>query len=280
MIQREREQEGDEFVDKEQFVTQAYRDQMAEVRRAEAEEKKREGMLTYCNAHNTNFLMTFITEEEKAKRKSSTGLSYFYRQLLEQSEKEHTATIEAAQQVNNGKKTIGPSAGPSGQNLTITKPADFTPLSDLEMARAAEAEGKHVELNDDNQIVDKRDLLSAGLNLSAPNTRRLGIGSSSKSKGDGADEVRTHTAVGSAASLKEINERRRREIERQLAEEKERTKEEQDRRERERMQRVVAKRNTEEDVKSARERYLERKRRRLEEPTPNPNREAQGVGGG
>lgn len=54
MIQREREQEGDEFVDKEQFVTQAYRDQMAEVRRAEAEEKKREGMLTYCNAHNTN----------------------------------------------------------------------------------------------------------------------------------------------------------------------------------------------------------------------------------
>lgn len=54
MIQREREQEGDEFVDKEQFVTQAYRDQMAEVRRAEAEEKKREGMLTRCSAHNTN----------------------------------------------------------------------------------------------------------------------------------------------------------------------------------------------------------------------------------
>jgi coiled-coil domain-containing protein 55 len=45
MIQREREMEGDEFADKEAFVTQAYKDQQAEVRRAEAEEKAREGML-------------------------------------------------------------------------------------------------------------------------------------------------------------------------------------------------------------------------------------------
>ena len=44
MIQREREAEGEEFADKEQFVTQAYKDQMAEVRKAEEEEKKREGM--------------------------------------------------------------------------------------------------------------------------------------------------------------------------------------------------------------------------------------------
>lgn len=44
MIQRERELEGDEFVDKEKFVTQAYRDQLAENRKAEEEEKLREGM--------------------------------------------------------------------------------------------------------------------------------------------------------------------------------------------------------------------------------------------
>jgi hypothetical protein len=43
MIQRERDAEGDEFLGKEQFITQAYKDQMAEVRRAEAEEKAREG---------------------------------------------------------------------------------------------------------------------------------------------------------------------------------------------------------------------------------------------
>ena len=45
MIQRERELEGDEFKDKEEFVTQAYKDQMEEVRRAEEEEKRREGNL-------------------------------------------------------------------------------------------------------------------------------------------------------------------------------------------------------------------------------------------
>jgi hypothetical protein len=44
MIQREREAEGDEFRDKEAFVTQAYKDQMAEVRQAEEEERRREGV--------------------------------------------------------------------------------------------------------------------------------------------------------------------------------------------------------------------------------------------
>ena len=44
MMQREREMEGDEFADKDAFVTQAYKDQMAEVRRAEEEERKRDGI--------------------------------------------------------------------------------------------------------------------------------------------------------------------------------------------------------------------------------------------
>jgi coiled-coil domain-containing protein 55 len=43
MIQREREAEGDEFADKDRFVTQAYKDQLAEMRKAEEEEKLREG---------------------------------------------------------------------------------------------------------------------------------------------------------------------------------------------------------------------------------------------
>lgn len=43
MLEREREAEGDEFADKDKFVTQAYKDQMAEVRKAEEEEKEREG---------------------------------------------------------------------------------------------------------------------------------------------------------------------------------------------------------------------------------------------
>ena len=49
LIQREREAEGDEFADKEKFVTQAYKDQMAEVRKAEEEEKQREG--EHCSTY-------------------------------------------------------------------------------------------------------------------------------------------------------------------------------------------------------------------------------------
>lgn len=43
MIQREREAEGDEYVDKEAFVTGAYKAQQAELARTEEEEAKREG---------------------------------------------------------------------------------------------------------------------------------------------------------------------------------------------------------------------------------------------
>ena len=215
-------------------------------------------------------------------------MTHFYRQLLEQNEEQHNATIAATQSSSESndaqaphKRVLGPSAPPSAtQNLTITKPTDYAPdasqstaiVSDLELARRARAEGKEVELNDDNQIVDKRELLSAGLNLAAPNTRRLELLAARKRAGESQDDsgkanAAAHRAVGSAATLKEINERRRREIEVQLAEESERTRMEKEERERERAARMVAKRNTEEDVQSAKERYLERKRRKLEMAT-------------
>ena len=54
MIQREREAEGDEFRDKETFVTQAYKDQMAEVRRAEEEERARDGMYWLVTHRHTS----------------------------------------------------------------------------------------------------------------------------------------------------------------------------------------------------------------------------------
>lgn len=140
----------------------------------------------------------------------------------------------------------------------------------MELARLAKEEGKEVELNDDNQIVDKRELLSAGLNLAAPNTRRLGL-QLSKPAGS-QEEVETHRAVGTAASRKEINQRRAAEVARQMEEERERLLDEKRRREQENASRVAATRNTDESVQSARERYLERKRRKLEEPAvPGPD---------
>lgn len=202
----------------------------------------------------------FLTELAKAKQGSSTGMAHFYRQLLERSEEQHSATVAATTQSSQ------PIIGPQGPNLTITKPLDFASKSDAELARAARAEGKEVELNDDNQIVDKRELLSAGLNLAAPNTRHLGGLRTSRTKSNtGGQEVQAHRATGAAASRREINERRAKELERQIAEEQERLIQQKEREEQEERERVVAKRNGEEAIEDARVRYLERKRRKLEE---------------
>lgn len=215
----------------------------------------------HINLESQHALNSYSVEAAKKKNGgASTGMAHFYRQLLEDSEKKHEATVAATS--TQPKPVIGPQ-GPA-PNLTITKPPEITKKSDLEIAKAAREEGKEVELNDDNQIVDKRELLSAGLNLSAPNTRRLGLHKSSKGAGDEvAPEV--HRAVGTAASRKEINERRAREIRQQMEEEQERSARAKELADHEATQRIVAKRNNQEDVMSARERYLQRKRRKLEE---------------
>lgn len=236
MIQRERQAEGDEFRDKDAFVTQAYKDQMAEVRRAEEEEKRR--------------------EEIEKQRGPSTGMAHFYRKLLDESEQKHEETVAA---IHAASKPVN---GPQGPNLTIVRPPEFIPRSDAELASLAREQGKDVELNEDNQIVDKRELLSAGLNLSAPNTRRLGLHAPKKAD---TPSVEAHRAVGSAASRKEINERRMKEITVQLAEERERVVKEKERQESEATARLVARRNNDTDIQRALDRYQERKRRKLEE---------------
>lgn len=188
-------------------------------------------------------------------------MAHFYRKLLEDSEQKHEAAVAATQ-----KRVIGPTP-----NLTITKPPDFTPMSDLDLAKVARQEGKEVELNDDNQIVDKRELLAAGLNLSGVNTRRLGARSTANTTSAEAEQIQTHRAVGTAASRREINERRARELKQQMELEEQRLAQEKRRADEEAQQRIVAKRNNDADVQSARERYLQRKRRKLEEDTAMDN---------
>jgi len=226
-------------------VTQAYKDQMAEVRTAEEEERQRE-------------------EAEKKKNGGmSTGMAHFYRKFLEDSEQKHEETV-AATTSTQSKPTIGPQ-GPV-PNLTITKPPELIRKSDVELAKEAREHGKDVELNDDNQIVDKRELLSAGLNLAAPNTRRLGLQkSSSTSTSVNGQDADSHRAVGTAASRKQINERREREIRQQMEEEQERMARAKELQDHQTTQRIAVKRNNLDDLQSARERYLERKRRKLEE---------------
>lgn len=197
-------------------------------------------------------------------------MAHFYRKLLEESEQQHEATVAATQ-----KRVLGPQ-GPA-PNLTITKPPELSQVSDLDLAKIAREQGKDVELNDDNQIVDKRDLLSAGLNLSLPNTRRLGVRNPTNTQSQQSSLVSTHRAAGVAASRAEINARRAREIQQQMEEEQDRVSFEKKKEEEDAIRRIVAKRNSEAEVQSARERYLQRKRQKLEMGNHSTNIESADV---
>lgn len=207
-------------------------------------------------------------------------MTHFYKRLLDDAAKTHEAAVAATAEPTSD-PTSTPAAstapgkiGPAGPNLTITRPPRNAPRP-LEVApspaavlqpKAPEAvEG--VEINDSNEIVDKRELLSAGLNLALPNTRNLSLlkaihGSSRPAAGE---QPVQHRAAGVAASRSEIQQRQRRALEAQLEEERARVKEEKERGEREERERIIRRRNDDNAVEDAKERYLARKRRKLEE---------------
>lgn len=132
ILQREREAEGDEFADKEKFVTGAYKIQQEEARKAEEEEKKKQ------------------EEEEEQRRKH--GMQNFYKLRLIEEEKRHQEDMKAAAE-----------HGKSGVKLA-EQPKEKT---DAEIIAEARAQGKNVTVNEDGQVTDKRQLLQAGLNIIA-----------------------------------------------------------------------------------------------------------------
>lgn len=76
-MQREREAEGDLYKDKESFVTQAYKDQMEQVRKAEEEEKKREGLYAVVIYLFTVDLLSFYQRPAKSKEVYRRGYHTF-----------------------------------------------------------------------------------------------------------------------------------------------------------------------------------------------------------
>lgn len=131
MIQRERANEGDEFADKEAFVTDAYREQQASLAKAEGEERVR----------------------EERERKKSGGVAAFHRNMLNAESERRQAAVAALQNHDPTADTSTPPAPPDEDT------------TDKARARKAAAQGLNVELNDDQQIVDRRDLLQRGLNF-------------------------------------------------------------------------------------------------------------------
>ncbi|KFY71988.1 hypothetical protein V499_07842 [Pseudogymnoascus sp. VKM F-103] len=236
-LAKEREAEGEEYADKEKFVTEAYKKQQAANRIAEAEEKER--------------------EEREAKENKNTGFTGFYKDLLEKDEKRHAEIVKAAEE--RGK------AGPEAK----VEEEEGGEKSEAQIAKEInEKKSGAIAVNDEGQVVDKRQLLKGGLNIipkakpAAPAPRH---------NRDAMADRRGAAFVGTGGGKQAMRERQTRMMEAQLEEATKRAREEEEE-EREKVERASKSRKTEGEIMGAKERYLLRKK----EAEEAKRREAEG----
>lgn len=228
-LQKERDAEGDEFADKEKFVTGAYKQQQEELRQLEEEEKKRE-------------------QEEDERRRKGGGMTAFHKDLLKKDDHRQRAMEEATKQ-KQAERADGVEVG-LGEEET----------SENILAGQLNQEGAHIVVNDDGEIVDKRQLLSAGLNVAPKKSTKSEV----DKKAPGSKPQEWHRSAKQQDARLSQRERQSRMIERQIEEMTAKQKEAE-----ETEQKVTEEKNksrlTETDKLSAKERYLQRKREREEE---------------
>lgn len=224
LLQKEREAEGDEFADKEKFVTSAYKAQQEETRKLEEEEKRK-------------------AEEEDKRRgnKLVGGMAGFYRTMMDQSERQHQEAVEAAEKAEK-------------EGVKIAD--EDRKKTDAELAEEAKARGKNIHVNEEGQITDKRELLSAGLNIvpsgKGSDKRAADHLKSSNRPAQSAFPTRKHDAQQAT------RERQSKLMEEQLAERLKRQREEEEE-ERAKLERAAKSNKTATDVNDAKARYLARK---------------------
>lgn len=220
LLKREREAEGDEFADKEKFVTEAYKTQQEEARKAEEEEKRRQAL------------------EDENRRKF--GMQGFHKQMLMEEEKRHQEAMEAAAQAAKG-----------GLNVNTDEPKEKT---EADIARELQAQGKNIVLTEEGQVADKRQLLSAGLNIIAkPKKATPAPAASSRPSGPPAG------LQGRNATQRDVRARHTQMVLEQI-EHAAKRKADEEAEERAKLQHASKSQKTASDISSAKERYLQRKR--------------------
>ncbi|KAF3896739.1 Nuclear speckle splicing regulatory protein-like protein [Trichophyton interdigitale] len=229
LLAREREAEGDEFADKEKFVTAAYKAQQEEVKRIEAEEAEKE-------------------KEEAEKRKKGIGMVGFYRDVLKRDEQRHEEAVRSAEEAAKNKATV--------ENDEVEQEKTAT-----QIAEELNAKGAKIAVNDEGEVVDKRQLLTAGLNVvskpkpaaAAASGPRVNAGARAPGAGFDRGGIRAAREMQRARQTEMITE--------QLEEKLRKEKEEEEARLRELAEKNKSQKSKE-DVMSAKERYLARKRER------------------
>ncbi|CAK7238703.1 MAG: hypothetical protein STHCBS139747_000121 [Sporothrix thermara] len=244
-MQRERDAEGDAFDDKETFVTEAYKKQQEENKRLEEAERKRE-------------------EAEAAKAAETGGMTGFYKQLLERDEQRQAAIQEAVKSATQNKSKEGENEG------TEDKGNEGDDDDATVRAREINARGGNVAVNDEGEVVDKRQLLQGGLNISA--RKRTELERQKERDKRKRDRARTRDSdSGSrdspqgyfAGNKQGMRDRQSRMLAAQYEQALKRSREEED--EQIKAAEEAAKsRKTTADISSAKERYLARKRAEAE----------------
>lgn len=232
-LQKERETEDDEFADKEKFVTGAYKQQQEEQRKLDEEEKKREA-------------------EEEERRKKGGGMTAFHKDLLKKDEERQRAVEEATRAAQARRDQDGvEKTGVEQEEAEKT---------DAKVAAELNDQGARVVVNDEGEIVDKRQLLTAGLNV-AP--KKPGFNTNEK-KASAAKPQEWQRPSKQQDARTAQRERQSRMMEQQIAEIEAKQKEAEMAEQKEREDKNKTK-LTENDKMSAKERYLQRKKEREEE---------------
>jgi coiled-coil domain-containing protein 55 len=230
LLQREREAEGDEFADKEKFVTGAYKQQQEELKKMEEEEKKRE-------------------EVEEERRRKGGGMTAFHKRMLEKDE-ERMKSIQEAEDAALRRKELGEEVGVEGEDEQ----------SESKIAQDLNEKGARIIVNDDGEVVDKRQLLSAGLN-SAP--KKPGTQQTATKAQDSSRPQEFWRSAKAQDARQSQRERQSRMMERQIEEMTERQQQAEAEEQREQQEKNKSK-VTESEKMGARERFLQRKREREE----------------
>ena len=236
-LQRDREKEGDEFAGTEKFVTSAYKKQQEENRKLEEDEAQRE-------------------KDEEERRQKGIGMKEFHAKVLEREEERMKGIEENVKRKAEGKP-------PDNPGVAEGLDGDDDELEQKRTAAVLNEKGSNIVVNDEGEIVDKRQLLSAGLNVAKkpkPTVSSTDRPASTLNSQGSSDPSRRQ-----AQSARESQrERQTRMLEQQIQrmeEETQKGEEEERKREEEKAQSM----RTEEDKMSAKERYLARKREREEE---------------
>lgn len=228
-IAREREAEGEEYEGKERFVTEAYRRQQEENKRIEEEEKRR--------------------EEEEAKKNQTGGMSGFYRNLLDRNEQRHSEAVKAAEDVVKD----GPKQEDKAEEEATEDQQEAKRLKELN------EKGADIAVNEEGQVVDKRQLLKGGLNLGAKRKD-----AAPKQDNRSTERERLPVPGRQVGSKQAMRERQSRKLAEQLEQSMKRSREDAGA-QRQEAERSAKSRKTEGEISSAKERYLARKRAAEEE---------------